>query len=107
MNFNDILKETKEVLITIITDSFSDHKKEVKKDIEVFLKASEDKLERWTVLLASKKLSEADFEWLLKSQKDLLQFEALYQAGISKQRLGHLKNKILKTIFNTIVSLVL
>lgn len=107
MDFDNILKETKETVINIITDSFIDHKKEVKKDIEIFLKASEEKLERWTLLLASKKLSEADFEWLLKSQKDLLQFEALYQAGISKQRLGHLKNKILKTIFNTIISMIL
>ncbi|WP_010177718.1 hypothetical protein [Aquimarina agarilytica] len=107
MNFDNILKETKETVIAIITDSFLDHKKEVKKDIEVFLKASEEKLERWTILLASKKISESDFEWLLKSQKDLLQFETLYQAGISKQRLGHLKNKILKTIFNTIVTIVL
>ena len=62
------------------------------------------KLERWTGLLQSGDLTPEDYEWLLKSQKDLLVLNALYQAGVSKLKLGHLKNKIIKTIMNTVIA---
>ncbi|MEZ4792153.1 MAG: hypothetical protein R2783_01350 [Gelidibacter sp.] len=107
MDIEELLKLLKDELLKVLGESYGDYKKETKKDIEAFLNASKVKLERWTSLLASKDLTNKDYQWLLESQKDLLVLNALHQAGVSKLRLGHLKNKIIKTIVNTVVTMVL
>lgn len=106
MDFEELLKQIKDELLKILGESYADYKNESKKDVEAFLEASKDKLERWTKLLANTELTVKDYEWLLKSQKDILVLKALYQAGITKQRLGHLKNKIIDTIVNVVVGAI-
>lgn len=106
MDIDELLKLLKTELLKVLGDSYSEYKGEYKKDVEAFLEVSKAKLERWTNLLASKDLTLDDYQWLLESQKDLMVMNALYQAGVSKQRLGHLKNKVIKTIINTVVSVI-
>ena len=106
MDFDKILQELKKSLVSLFNDKFSEFSKESKKDIELFLSESKSKLERWTSLLAQGKLTVEDFEWLVKSQKDLFKMKTLQAAGISKISLGHFKNKVLKTIIDTIKVLV-
>lgn len=106
MDIEALIKLLTEELVKVLGESYSDYKKETKKDVETFLTLSKVKLERWTGLLQSGELTVEDYEWLLKSQKDLLVLNALYQAGVSKLRLGHLRNKIIKTIVNTVITVV-
>ncbi|WP_437823360.1 hypothetical protein [Tenacibaculum mesophilum] len=106
MDFEKILQELKKSLISLFSEKFGEFSQESKKDIELFLNDSKDKLERWTSLLAQGKLTVEDFEWLVKSQKDLFQMKALQAAGISKISLGHFKNKVLNTIVSTIKTLI-
>lgn len=106
MDFEIVLQELKKSLTTLFTSKFKDFPKETKKDIELFLEESKDKLERWTILLQEEKLTLEDFEWLIKSQKDLFHLKALQTAGISKISLGHFKNKIITTIIDTIKVIV-
>lgn len=106
MEIEGLIQLLKEELLKVLGESYSDYKKETKEDVESFLILSKVKLERWTSLLQSGDLTPEDYEWLLKSQKDLLILNALYQAGVSKLRLGHLKNKIIKTIVNTVITVV-
>jgi len=107
MDFENILKELKDTLLTLVKDTFTDFKTEGKKDMLAFLKSSEEKLKRWTSLLETGDIAADDFEWLVKSQKDLLIMNSLYQTGISKIKLGHFKNKVIKTVVNTIFKLIL
>jgi len=106
MDIEALLKLLKEELVKVLGESYSDYKKETKEDVESFLTLSKVKLERWTGLLQAGELTPEDYEWLLKSQKDLLILNALHQAGVSKLRLGYLKNKIIKTILNTVITSV-
>lgn len=106
MDFDNILKELKSELLALLNNKFTNLSKESKKDIDAFLKQSEEKLKRWTFLLAQGELTQEDFEWLVKSQKDLMLFQALHTAGVSKIKLGHLKNSIVNTIVSTIIKLV-
>lgn len=105
MDFDKILKELKTTLVTLFNDKY-ELTKESKKDIDAFLKESRDKLERWTILLKEQKLTIEDFEWLVKSQKDLFHLKALQIAGVSKISLGHFKNKIVKTIVDVIKTII-
>ena len=107
MDFENIFKEIKNVLIKLLGEKYQGFKSESKKDVEIFLNNSKDKFERWTTLLANKDISIDEYEWLVKSQKDLLTLKALQKAGISKISLGHLKNSIIKSIVGVVKAAVL
>nr|WP_299340116.1 hypothetical protein [Allomuricauda sp.] len=100
MDFEQTLSQLKESLFHILGDEYFEFKEESKKDIEVFINDSKDKLERWTRLLTEGAICMDDYEWLLKSQRDLLVLTELEKAGISKIRLGHLKSKMVKAMVN-------
>ena len=106
MNFEDILKELKTQLTQLFGDKWNDLKTESKKDIDQFLEDSKTKLKRWTVLLATGDIDLEDYEWLVKSQKDLMLMQALHSAGVNKISLGHFKNKVVKTIVDIVKTLV-
>ncbi len=106
MDFEDIFKQLKDNLFALVSDRVSDFTKEGKKDMKAFLEGSKAKLRTWTQLLADGKLTIDDYEWLVKSQKDLLVMQALYQTGTSKIKLGHLKNAVIRTIVDTVRSVV-
>ncbi|MGB5822198.1 MAG: hypothetical protein WBG90_22135 [Saonia sp.] len=106
MDFNEILKELKDAILKISEEQYGELTEESKKDIEDFLKTSKEKLLRWTVLLANNELSKEDYEWLVKSQKDLLEMQGLLRVGVSKISLGHFKNKVVKTIVDIVTGIV-
>lgn len=107
MDFEKLLKELKAALVDLFGEKWSDLKSEAKKDIEQFLKDSEGKLKRWTELLANGDITLEDYEWLVKSQKDLMLMQALHSAGVNKISLGHFKNKVIKTIIGVVTTVVL
>ena len=107
MDFEAILKELKTQLTTLFGDKWSDLKTESKKDIDQFLEDSKTKLKRWTELLVKGNIDLDDYEWLVKSQKDLLLMQALHSAGVNKISLGHFKNKVVKTIINVVKTLII
>jgi len=106
MDVKDILKEIKGNLLTLVGGKFEDLKSETKKDVQDFLDASKAKLERWTLLLAAGHIAPEEYKWLVESQKDLVVLKGLYAAGVSKIKLGHLKNSILDTVINTAIAMV-
>ncbi len=107
MDFEEILKELKASLLQLFGEKWEDLKGESKKDVEQFLKDSKEKLKRWTVLLANGDITLDDYEWLVKSQKDLLLMKALHRAGVSKISLGHFKNKIIRVIIDVVKNIVI
>ena len=48
-------------------------------------------------------ITKDEFEWLLKSQQDLIALKALQGAGLSKIKINNIKNTIIKTIFQTVI----
>lgn len=107
MDIDQIIKELKTELLNVLGKKYNEFKPEIQKDINNFLKKSQEKLERWTVLLADKAITIEEFKWLLKSQKDLTVLQALQTAGVSKIRLNNIKNSIIKTAFDVITKAVL
>lgn len=107
MDFEALLKEIKSSLRTLFEEKWGGFKDESKKDIDQFLNDSKDKLERWTNLLKNKEIDIEDYEWLVKSQKDLLLMQTLHNAGVHKISLGHFKNKVIQTIINVVKTVIL
>lgn len=107
MDFEKLLKELKSGLIKLFGEKWQDLKGESKKDIEQFLNDSKEKLKRWTELLVNGDIDLEDYEWLVKSQKDLMLMQALHSAGVHKISLGHFKNKVIKTIVDIVKTILL
>lgn len=107
MDFEEILKKLKENLLQLVKDEYEDFKGSGEKVVNDFLNQSKQKLEKWTNLLANNIITIEEYEWLLKSQKDLFEMKALYAAGISKIKLERFKNKTIQTIVDVVVQLVL
>ena len=107
MDIDKLIAEIKTQLLELLKENYKDFVPELENDITNFLKQSKVKLERWTLLLVDKSLTQDDFEWLVKSQKNLLVLSALQTAGLSKIKLNNLKNAIIKVIINTTAKAVL
>ncbi|TDX11188.1 hypothetical protein [Flavobacterium sp. S87F.05.LMB.W.Kidney.N] len=107
MDKDKLIENLKKELKTILTNSYKDIKPQLEKDLNLFLEASKEKLERWIILFSSGDLTEEDFEWLLKSQLDLTALQALQTAGISKIKLNTIKNNIIKMIIQIITNLII
>ena len=107
MDIDKLIAEIKTQLLELLKENYKDFVPELENDITNFLKQSKVKLERWTLLLVDKSLTQDDFEWLVKSQKNLLVLSALQTAGLSKIKLNNLKNAIRKVIINTTAKAVL
>ncbi|PZO33314.1 MAG: hypothetical protein DCE86_04870 [Flavobacteriaceae bacterium] len=103
MDIEKLLKQLKQELVTLLGDKYKEFKPEIQKDITAFLESSKEKLERWTLLLASSSITEEEFSWLLKSQQDLIALKALQGAGLSKIKLNNIKNAIIQTVFKTVL----
>lgn len=98
MDFDKTLKELKHSLLQVFGNTYAEYRDETQKDIDTFINNSREKLEKWTKLLSKKDISLEEFEWLVKSQKDLMSLSELEKLGVSKIRLGQLKNKMSKVI---------
>lgn len=107
MENDKLIEELKNKLKAIITKSYKDIKPELEKDLNAFLETSKEKLERWILLFSNADITEEELEWLLKSQLDLVAFQALQTTGISKIKLNTLKNNIIKTIFKFILEIII
>ena len=107
MDFDKVLEEIKTQLILLFGEKWKDLKGESKQDIDQFLNDSKDKLKRWTELLVNGAIDLDDFEWLVKSQKDLMLMQALHSGGVHKISLGHFKSKVIKTIIDVVKTVVL
>lgn len=104
MDFKNVFEALKTDILELVKDRFDEEGTQVRKDIEDFLEGSKDKLMRWTSLLDQGALTPAEFELLLKSQKDLLVIQSLQRAGISKIKIGLFKNEAIKIIVNKTVT---
>lgn len=106
MDFETFFQSLKTELLELIKQRFNKESQEIKDEAFMFLVGSKEKLRRWTQLLAQGVITKAEFEVLLSSQKDLMIMTALYRAGVSKIRLGHFKNAVVKLILNKALILV-
>jgi hypothetical protein len=107
MDIKELLKELKKGIIDLVKEKFDVETKELKTEISGLLIESKEKLERWSILLQNEQLTIEDFEWLVGSQRDLLQLETLRKIGVSQVKLGHFKSKVIKFIVETTVKFVL
>jgi hypothetical protein len=93
----EILKEIK----SLAEETFKEHKDKAFKDGKAFLNKIEDDLERLSNLLAKGELTAEEFEWLVRSKKDLAEMVLLNQAGLALVKIDKFKDSLLNLIIDS------
>ncbi|WP_217605397.1 hypothetical protein [Chitinophaga sp. GbtcB8] len=106
MNFDEIFDKLIKDITTLAKSTVKNYSEAAVKDGKQFMQESEEKLKRWTLLLASKQLTTEDFEWLVMSQKDLARMEALKQSGLALARIDAFRMSMLNLIIDTVFSII-
>ncbi|MEJ7780759.1 MAG: hypothetical protein WKF68_14345 [Daejeonella sp.] len=94
IDFAELIKDLKDDIMALARKTLTERIKEAQDDAEYILDFAKINLEKWTEELADGRLDRDDFEYHLKSQRDLLSLAALKQAGISKVRIDKFKEEV-------------
>ena len=86
----DLAKET--------FDGFEDAAKD---DAKAFIKKSKKDLQRWTKLLAKKKLTKQDFSDLMDAKMALAELHILRQEGVALARLERFRSGLINLVVDT------
>lgn len=105
-NFPQVIDKLKDEAISLASATFKLYKNEAKADAVRLIEDLKENLENWAIQLAKGELSKSDFEFLVMGQKELIEMNALKQAGIALKNTDVLKNSILNLATNTIISLI-
>jgi hypothetical protein len=103
MDIEALLNEIKNQSLAILGENYNGIEADLKKDISKFLQKSKEKLERWALLFADNSIDKDEFEWLIKSQQDLMVLQSLQTAGLSKIKLNKIKNSIISATVKAII----
>lgn len=106
INFQQISDKLKDEVTKLALSSFNQYKNEAKADALKLLEELKVNLATWTLQLAEGKLSRDDFEFLVLGQKELVEMNALKQAGLTLIKTDEFKNSLLKLITKTIAGLI-
>jgi hypothetical protein len=102
-DFNTFIEELKTNLLQLANGSFQAYAKQILADGAVFASKLEEDLKRWGTEYAIHEITKEEFEFLVKSKKDLLEMEALKQEGLARTELNKLRNSIVKTVMETAI----
>ena len=106
VNFQQIIETLKTEVVKLALATFQNYKNEAKADALKLLDDLKQNLENWTSQLVSGELSKEDFEFLVLAQKELIEMNALKQAGLALIKADEFKNSLLNLITNTILGLI-
>ncbi len=102
INFTQILEDFKNELINLSSDLKDDMKDALLKDGLCFMDRSRADLEKWSNLFVAGQLTREDLEWLVRSQKDLIEMEALKQKGLALAGIDRYKNAVARSALNAV-----
>lgn len=106
IDFKDLFEQLKQGVINLAEGTVKNYAAKAKSDGQKMLKDMKEKLQRWTQLLIEGQLTTEDFEWLVNSQKDLIQMAALKQAGLAAIRIDQFKASLLNMVVDTVFSFI-
>lgn len=104
---DDILNEISTKSEKLIKATLAEYVNETNSDVKKFLDLSKAKLERYSKQLKNGELTKEELEWLIGSQKDLLEMKKLEQTGLAKVRVHMFKRKLLSIITKAIIGNIL
>lgn len=105
-DFNQFLDHLKEDLGALASEFGDEVRDELIRDGVHFVNRTRDDLQSWSEQLLTGELSKNDFEWLLKSKKDLAEMEALKQKGLAQARIDRLRTALVQSVIGSVTKMV-
>ena len=106
LDFQNILETLKTEVTNLALSTVNSYKNEATADALNLLNMMKENLSTWTIELADGKISAKDFEFLVLGQKELIEMNALKQAGLAMIKVDEFKNSILNLIIKTVNGLI-
>jgi hypothetical protein len=104
--FSELLDKLKKDILALARKTVTERAREAQDDAEYLLDIMKLKLREWTVQLAEGSLSKDDFEYHVKSQKDLMSMFRLKQTGISKAKADKFREDVFVIITSGVLKFV-
>ena len=105
-DFDEFVRAVVEGAKRLAQDTLQQGVLEAGRDAESFLQRAEEKLRRWTALLARGELTREEFAFLVRSQADLAELFALTQLGIGLARLQDFRDKLIDLVIDKAFGLI-
>lgn len=99
--FDKFLQRLTNDITDLATKALSDFEVEAIDDANSFLNDTKDDLKRWTTLLEKGDLKKDEFDFLVKSKKDLFKLHALTQTGLLLVTIQEFRDAVIDLVINT------
>ena len=106
LDFELIFDKLKEDVSNLAKETAKKYADDAKTDALAAVDGLKDNLKTWTIQLKDGKLSKADYEFLVLAQKELVEMNALKQAGLALIKADEFKNKLMDQIISTVTSFI-
>ncbi|MDI9309235.1 MAG: hypothetical protein QM535_03375 [Limnohabitans sp.] len=106
MNTDDIILELKKEINQLLETKYFELKEEAEEIVKVTLESIKIKLENWTALLSTGELTPEEFEYLLKTEEQLLILKALQAKGIARLELKNFMQDLIGTIIQIVLKFI-
>jgi hypothetical protein len=106
IDINAILQSTLKKSEDLGATLFKNYVGQAKGDVEQFLQASKDGVERATKLFLEQKIDKEDLEDLILGKKDLAVMHALKQAGLAKAAIDTFVNGVMQILVDAVFAAV-
>jgi len=103
IDFNHFLNILKSDLADIGKEYGQDFIDDIVHDGTSFAIRRKENLERRALLLTEGKLTKDEFEWLLESDKNLVEMEAVKKRGLAVVQMNKLQNAIVGTVSGALI----
>ena len=105
-DFNKVFQNIKDQVGAEAETDLKQFSDQGKQDAQAFLDQSRDRLEKWMQLLADKQIDEAEFGWLVESQKAAAQMEALRKANAGTVQIEKFRDSALQIVAKTAITAI-
>jgi len=106
IDFEEVLVNLKEEVTKLALTTFKSYKDEAKTDALKLVDEIKDNLQTWTIQLADGQLSKKDFEDLVLGQKEVIEINALKQAGLAMIKVDGFRDSLFGAIIKTVSGLI-
>jgi len=103
MDFQAVLATLREGVTSLATNTVQNYVNEAKTDGLNLVESLKTDIQTWEQELAEGKISALDVEFLIMAQKELIEMNALKQAGLGLIKVNEFKNNVLQLVLKAVI----
>ncbi|MDD3489433.1 MAG: hypothetical protein PHR62_06085 [Paludibacter sp.] len=106
IDFNAVIETLKNEVGKLALDTIDNYAEAAKADGLKLLKSLENDIKTWGIQLVEGKLAADDVEFLIMGKKEIIEMNALKQAGLGMVKADEFKNSLLQLVVKTVIGLI-